>query len=219
MRGYRGCGSWLGVLVLVVLALVLAAACPSSRGVGLRALGDALLHQDEVENLDTLALFTGGEPGVLLEAVDLWRQFPDCVVILFDVASGSLRDEFARRGVEVPTEGRLSRDLLVQLGVPPDRIRLLKVDMGGTLFESRALAAHLTTTPARAPAVLVSWHHSGRVRRVLDRVFDGGVVPAVRIPKRDLFRPDDWWQRRDSLRIGLVELQKLLFDLTAHPFS
>ena len=201
------------------MVTALAGAYPATRSAGLRGAGAALFYQDDIQRLDLLVILTGGREPILPEAADLLTAYPDAVVVLFDVAPGPWRDEFARRGVAMPTEAVLTHDLLVRLGVAPDRIRVLKLEEGGTLFEVRALASHLAVEPAAAPAVLVSWHHSNRVRRVLERTFDGHRTPAVRVPRQDVDRPTDWWQRRESLRLGLVELQKLALDWLAHPFS
>jgi hypothetical protein len=32
-----------------------------------------------------------------------------------------------------------------------------------------------------------------------------------------LFRSEDWWQSRTTLREGLVEMEKLALDYVAHP--
>ena len=41
----------------------------------------------------------------------------------------------------------------------------------------------------------------------------------VRASRYSRFDPDRWWSTREGARTGIVELQKLLFDVVRHPIS
>jgi hypothetical protein len=41
----------------------------------------------------------------------------------------------------------------------------------------------------------------------------------VRTSRYSQFDPDHWWESRDGLRIGIIELQKLLLDIARAPIS
>jgi hypothetical protein len=42
---------------------------------------------------------------------------------------------------------------------------------------------------------------------------------SVRTTRYATFDPDRWFETRWGLRIGVVELEKLLLDVVRHPFS
>jgi hypothetical protein len=67
--------------------------------------------------------------------------------------------------------------------------------------------------------VVTTSDHTRRLRRVLRRSMDGHATRiAVRAARYSPFDPDRWWETRTGARTGIVELQKLLFDVARHPF-
>jgi hypothetical protein len=42
---------------------------------------------------------------------------------------------------------------------------------------------------------------------------------SVRAARYGPFHPDRWWLTREGIRVGVVELQKLLLDVVRHPLS
>jgi hypothetical protein len=55
---------------------------------------------------------------------------------------------------------------------------------------------------------------------MLQRSLKGSDIEVtVRIATYSDFEPDTWWQTREGARVGIVELQKLLWDLVRHPVS
>jgi hypothetical protein len=67
--------------------------------------------------------------------------------------------------------------------------------------------------------VVIGAAHSRRYRRALMRVWPVEVTaPRVIYPRRTAFHANDWWHSRRTLRDGLFELQKLLWDCIRHPF-
>ena len=73
--------------------------------------------------------------------------------------------------------------------------------------------------PSAQVVVVVGPSHGRRYRRALLRAWpDSAPRPRVVTTSYGLFRADDWWQSRTTLRDGLVEFEKLLLDYVAHPF-
>jgi hypothetical protein len=61
--------------------------------------------------------------------------------------------------------------------------------------------------------------HGRRFRRALRRAWPATLpAPAVVTTPYGLFKADDWWQSRPTLREGLVEIEKLALDFVTHPF-
>ena len=42
---------------------------------------------------------------------------------------------------------------------------------------------------------------------------------TIRPARFSTFDPDEWWKTQGGVRIEIVELQKLLFDVIMHPLS
>jgi len=113
----------------------------------------------------------------------------------------------------------LGRDTLIQLGIPGAAIIDLPTGDGGTTESTAALAEWARAHPGQRVLVVVGPSHGRRYRRALRRVWPAGrPEPRVVITRYALFRADDWWQSRTTLREGLVELEKLALDYARHPW-
>lgn len=205
---------------MLLLALLLPLV-PPVRGAALRAAGAALVVSEDAARADAVALPSGIGPTGELEVADLVKSgVADRVVVVDASAAPQVAREYARRGVPLESQAERSRRLLVRLGVESARIEVLEIGQGGSTSEGAALARWGGERRIRTMIVVSSAHHSRRLRRVLGRsIPDGRVSLRVRVSRHDPFDPETWWQNRDNLRAGLVELQKLLLDYLAHPFS
>lgn len=204
----------------MALASALVVGLPATREAVLRFAGDCLVEEDAATRPDVVVMLSGGGPTVLLEAADLAREFAEARVMVFLSDPGPVVAEFARRGVQFPSESARQRELLGMLGVSPDRVIMQPATEGGTVGEVAALADWRGRHAGSRVVVLASWHHSARARRIIRRAFAGdGARPAVRIPALERQRAADWWRSRSSQRAALVELQKLAIDVFRHPLS
>jgi hypothetical protein len=124
--------------------------------------------------------------------------------------------ELERRGVVVPD---VIAEMLTQLGVPRSAVMRIPAGEGGTTETAAALAYWARTHPASHVLVVVGPSHGRRYQRALSRVWPAGQpAPSVVTTPHGLFRADDWWQSRTTLREGLVELEKLALDYGRHPW-
>jgi uncharacterized SAM-binding protein YcdF (DUF218 family) len=156
-----------------------------------------------------------GQAG-LLALSDLYRAHIGRAVGLLKPKSTAIDAEMERRRVVVPD---VIIEVLAQLGVPKDAIVQIPVDESGTTETAAALAAWARAHPGNKVMVVVGPSHGRRYRRALRRVWPNGQsAPIVVTTSYGLFRPEDWWQSRTTLREGLVELEKLALDYVAHPW-
>ena len=207
------------VALVVVTVLAGLAIIPAFRHRVLTMAGAALLLDESGEPGDVVVLSESGDPteflAVEIEAADMYarRDFPR--VFLVRAAPTPIDDELTRRGVrlEDPVVSTLR-----QLGVPSERITMLDAGEGGTTESTAALAAWIGKHPARM-LVIIGAAHSRRYHRALLRAWPAGAPPPrVTYPRRTLFRVENWWTSRRTLREGLFELQKLAWDYASHPF-
>ena len=206
------------VAAVVLAAAVATAGIPDARHGVLAAVGRQLVYEDAVTSPAYIALLSGTGAAARLEVADLAARATSAPVIVFDSSSEPLAAEFARRGATLPTEAEQDRVLLQRLGVAPDRLRVVRTPVGGTNGEVSALAAD--STLGAGGAVVVSWHHSARLRRIVRRtIADPARRPAIVVPRYAREWQNGWWRDRGHLRLGLTELQKLALDVVAHPLS
>jgi hypothetical protein len=201
------------VLVAVIVAV---AAIPSLRRAGLRRAGELLTESDSVQPFDLLTMDVESGLAGVLSLVDLYRAHSQATVAVFTPRATSVDAELRRRGVVAPD---LGRDTLVQMGIPRAAIVELPTADGGTTESTAALARWARAYPGQRVLVVVAPSHARRYRRALRRVWPAGhPEPRVVTTRYALFRADDWWQSRTTLREGLVELEKLALDYARHPW-
>ena len=202
-------------LVVLLLVGACAVAIAPLRHAMLRGAARMLVASDGIEPADLLAMdVESGEAG-LLALSDLYRSRIGRAVGLLKPKSTSIDAELQRRGVVVPD---MTVDVLAQLGVPKDAIVQIPADESGTTETAAALAAWARAHPGNKVMVVVGPSHGRRYRRALRRVWPNGQsAPIVVTTSYSLFRLEDWWQSRTTLREGLVELEKLVLDFVAHP--
>jgi hypothetical protein len=202
---------------IVLLAAVVAAAIPSTRRAVLQRVGRYLTDSDQPATADLIAMdFESGFAGALTIG-DLHRDQPRAVVALLVPRQTALDAALRERRIVVPD---VMVDVLEQLGIPRHAIAQLPAGEGGTTETADALAGWSRANPSGRVLVVVGPSHGRRYRRALLRAWpDGHPVPRVVTTRYALFRGDDWWMSRTTLREGLVEIEKLVLDYLAHPLS
>lgn len=197
---------------LVLVALV------AGRTALFRAAGWTLVAEDPIQPADVIVVaIDAGEAGVL-EAADLVAAGVSRSVALFAAAPDALDREFARRGVPREDETQHLASLLAALGVRG--VEPIPMAVAGTEDEGVVLPRWCAQHGFATVLIVSNADHSRRIRRVLHRAMNGGDTRViVRRSRYSLFDPDCWWRSRDGVRRGIVELEKLLFDVVRHPIS
>ena len=200
---------------LLVTAFIFAAVVPPIRIAMLQRAGHLLADADAVAAGDVLAMDVESGLAGALKIADLYDERPATIGILVPQPT-AVEAALRQRGVTLPN---VIRDTLVQLGVPVESIVEIPAGAGGTTETAAALAAWASAHRAARVVVVVGPSHGRRYRRALLRVWpDSAPAPRVVTTPYGLFRADNWWQSRTTLRDGLVEFEKLLLDYVAHPF-
>jgi hypothetical protein len=202
-----------GRLSLVIVAAVVVALAVF-RSTWLTTLGRMMSDPDPIANA-AIAVVTQ-EAGVdgTLAAADLYTARRVERLALLVAEPSPAERELLRRGLPLRDRG----SMLVQLGVPAERITRIDAGPdGGTTDSSERLAAWLRRSGTAHALIVTSATHVHRFRRALQRAMHHDVHIAVVTSPYEEFHADDWWQRRSTLRAGLVELQKLTLDYLRHP--
>jgi hypothetical protein len=190
---------------------------PLVRRPALRAAGLALVAEDPVASADVIVVSTGADGAGVLEAADLVRQgIAPGVAVFADPPDPVVDHEFLRRGVPYEDAAARSARQLRALGVA--NVEKIPRTVAGTEDEGRALPVWCEERGFRSVVVVTTSDHSRRLRRLLRRSMRGNPTRvAVRASRYSPFDPERWWEGREGVRTGVVELQKLLFDVVRHP--
>jgi hypothetical protein len=202
----------LAAFTLVVIAV------PAIRQPVLRTAGWALVVDEPVGAADIIVISVDSGGAGALEAGDLVKSGVATRVAVFTDPPSGEDHEFIRRGL--PYEDASARQIrqLGWLGVT-DVVAIPRGD-AGTGGESEVLPAWCDQHHIQSVVFVAAKDHSRRSQRVLDRAMKGHPTRVtVRAARYSTFDPDQWWTSRDSVRIEIVELQKLVLDYILHPIS
>jgi len=203
-----------GVALIVAVA---AAAVPEVRRGVLQRVGRHLTQSDQPAAADFIAMDVESGFAGALKVADLHREQPRAVVGLLVPRATALDEALRSRRIKLPPD--VMMDVLEQLGIARYAIAQIPADETGTTGTVAAIAAWARANPTGRVLVVVGPSHGRRYRRALLRAWpDGHPAPRVVITQYALFRGDDWWVSRTTLREGLVEIEKLALDYLAHPF-
>lgn len=206
------------IAITLVLAGVVASGIVALRAPILRSVGSMLVVAEPLSSVDIIVITVDGGAAAVLEAADLVHAHLANRVAVFADPPDAVDREFIRRGIPYEDRAAQSRRLLASLGI--ENVELIPSLDSGTGAESRLLPDWCANQHFRSVLVVTTSDHSRRIRRVLHRAMKGRATKVIVRPTRySPFDPDRWWQTRDGMRTGIVELQKLLLDYVRHPIS
>jgi hypothetical protein len=202
---------------IVLVAGACAMAITPIRHKLLRSAGQVLVTADEAGPADLLVMDVESGAAGVISLSDLHHSQPAATVGILVPEGTRVDRELQRRGVVLPN---LTLDVLAQLGVARDAVVRIPAGEGGTTETTAALGEWGRKNPGKRVLVVVGPSHGRRFRRALQRAWpdEGQPAPRVVTAPHAMFRPEDWWQSRTTLREGLVELQKLALDYVRYPW-
>jgi hypothetical protein len=208
----------IGALLTLVVAGVAVAAVPELREAALRGVGSLLVTDEPLESADAIVVTLDSAGAGTLEASDLVKAGIAGRVALFADPPSAEQQEFVRRGVPYDDRAALQARQLQRLGVE-DVVRV-PVAAWGTDDVARALPSWCASSGFRVVVLVTEGAHARRTRRAVDRAMAGQPVRVIVRPSRySEFHPEKWWQTRSGTRMGIIESQKLLLDVLAHPIN
>ena len=146
-----------------------------------------------------------------LEGGDLYREGWAPRLVMTHQAMDSGIQALAARGVTMPRDETLARDVLVQIGVPPDATLLPDKTHDNTAQEAQTLRALAAAQQWRTVIVVTSKFHLTRAGFAMRRELEGsGVEVVMRGSRYDPADPPRWWATRRDIRWMLSEAPKLI---------
>jgi uncharacterized SAM-binding protein YcdF (DUF218 family) len=174
-------------------------------------VGRLLVVEDELVEADVILPLAGGTLDREIEAAELFRKgFAPRIVLTREPKLPTLA-YLGERGIHLPVAEEVRLRVLVELGVPRERISFLAGFVRSTMDEAEAVAAWAVDANIGRVIVVSSPYHTARAKHTFERFAGNGLTQFIVRPTRlSGFSPDNWWTRRDTLRLGIVELEKLL---------
>ena len=201
---------------LLFLLSVLVLSAYTFREPILTEAGRLLVVANPVTSADVIVVSVDDRKAGVLDAADLFHQGVAPQVAVFVIPRDEVDIEYIRRGVPYFDMNAWYIKQLKSLGVT--HVMLIPQEVSGTEDEGNVLPGWLAKHRFRSVVIVTSSDHSRRVSRILHRALKGQSVTLIVRPSRySKFNPENWWQTRENLRTGIVELQKLFIDFVLHP--
>lgn len=192
----------LAIIVVVAFALLAYA---------FTGVGRFLTKEDPLEKADAIAVLAGTRMDRPLEAADLYRLgYAPRIVLSRNIQEQSFT-ALAARGLTLPPDADVARDLLARLGIPRDAIIVPDRTHDNTAQEAQTLRQLAIANGWRRLIVVTSKYHLRRAGFAMRRELAGtGVEVEMRGTRYDTVNPERWWTSRTDWRWVLSEGGKLV---------
>src|SRR2546426_1066615 len=181
---------WAVVPVLVALVAV---------GLGIPALGAALVVTDALQPSDAIFVLDGGTPVRELEAASLYRLGYAPRVV---VARGRDAISVARQVSGEPSRQERAVRVLRHVGVPEAAVVTLSQEVDNTVQELAADFAFATKQGLRRVILVTSANHTRRVRVIWNSRYERRIPALVYPTSWEAYDARRWWASRSRQRRG-----------------
>jgi uncharacterized SAM-binding protein YcdF (DUF218 family) len=195
-------------LLAASLIVTLAAAAGTS---GFLFIGRFMAYEDQLQPSDAIFVFAGTMVERPLEAADLFRDGYAPVIVVTRAVVEQATFQLERRGVRIPTEHDLNKEVLLEVGVPPAALIAPRFVHDNTAEEARTLRELALEREWRRVILVTSKYHLRRARLAAQRALRGTDVQVLaRGSRYDPSMPARWWTRRSDIRWLATEVPKLI---------
>jgi uncharacterized SAM-binding protein YcdF (DUF218 family) len=192
------------VLTSVAIATLVAA-------VSFPFAGRYLVDEDPLEPADAVFVLAGSRAARWMEAVELYKEKVAPHIVLSSDRMEGAEFELLARGIRLPRHSDLAREAMIQLGVPPDAVEVIRSPVDNTAQEAIVARSLAAERGWKRLLIVTSKYHTRRARFAFVREFRGsGVEVRMRATRYDRIFPGTWWAHRFDARWVLTELSKLM---------
>lgn len=198
------------IAIAIGMALIIAAITVTSPA-WLKVIGQFLVVSDEPMKSGAIVVLSGSVPDRVLEAAELYKDgFSDRIILLRGMLSPAHKYVEEQLGLDLPDNGEINALVLKKLGVPDEKITIVREDAESTEMEARVVKRLLNSIGIKRILLVTSKSHTRRAKMIFRSVL-GEDVEVRAIPSRyDDFEPLKWWKRRKDVRQVIFEYQKML---------
>ena len=167
-------------------------------------VGHWLVREDSLQKANAIAVLSGGFPGRVLEAVDLYRQGYAKEIWLTNPGGDS--PELRSMGIHLPGEADFNFQVLRRQGIPARAIRVLEDPVLNTADELGVIGGALQKQKQASVIVVTDKPHTRRVHTLweqYDALNGKAIVHGVIAGE---FDPNGWWRSTDDTRQVIHEM-------------
>lgn len=198
---------WWAVLVPVLVALV-------AVGLGIPALGAALVVTDALQPSDAIFVLDGGTPVRELEAASLYRLGYAPRVV---VARGRDAISVARQVSGEPSRQERAVRVLRHVGVPEAAVVTLSQEVDNTVQELAADFAFATKQGLRRVILVTSANHTRRVRVIWNSRYERRIPALVYPTSWEAYDARRWWVSRRTMEETIHEALGIVHFMLGSP--
>ena len=174
-------------------------------------------------NVETLIVpLMGGLPDRSLEAAALYRETHQAA-LLFVAPIDPEKYFMDSLSIPMASTAEQFREVMIQLGVPPQKVTYLRGPATSTMDEADKVEAYLRSDASVKRVVIVtSSFHSRRAFRIFrDRFEKAGVRITINVsPSRYTdFNPVTWWRRKNDASVVVTEWLKIIYYVLIGQFQ
>jgi uncharacterized SAM-binding protein YcdF (DUF218 family) len=174
-------------------------------------LGSFLAREDPLEKADAIMVLSGTPMRRGLEAAELLLMGYGQRLVLTREARDAGELALLERGIVVPENVEVERDVFEKLGVPREAIMIPPTIHDSTAAEAETLRQLAAREGWRRVIVVTSPYHLRRAGFAIRRALRGADVQVImRRTRYETAQPDAWWRRRRDIRTIVTELPKLI---------
>ena len=146
-------------------------------------------HSDPLAPADVIYVLGGSRISRALEASELYTAYAPRILISQGAAEAA-EGQLAARGIHVPTEGEVARDILVsRLNVPSTAVELLPESPDNTAQEARMLAGRVRASHWSRIIVVTDCASTRRAGFIFRRILGPDVTIIARCARTDGYDP------------------------------
>jgi len=173
--------------------------------------GHLIVRVDPPVHADAIYVLGGSRVDRWLEAVELYKAGHAPLIILSPGGQEAGQRLLAARGIHVPSEVQIGRDVMVgQMGLPAAAVEILPGSVDNTAHEAEAIAGRARAEGWRTLIIITTRAATRRAGYAFERVLGDNIHIVVRDAPFDDFDPSWWWTNRASFRATFIEFPKLV---------
>jgi uncharacterized SAM-binding protein YcdF (DUF218 family) len=174
-------------------------------------VGRFLASEQPLQRADAIFVFAGTVVERPLEAADLYRGGYAPIIVVTRATAEQGTFQLERRGVRIPTAHDLTKEVLLQVGVPAAALMTPTFVHDNTGEEARTLRELALQHRWHRVILVSSKYHLRRLAVAARRQLRGTNVEVIaRGSRYDPATPDRWWTRRRDVRSVAAEVPKLI---------
>ena len=186
-------------LILALSALIAVVAGWTHRDTLLGHVGGLVVEETPLARADVVVLFSN-TPRVVGEAAGIVKAGYGSRILVLRAPSKPDDDVMRRLGLDPGLEHEIAIRVLRASGVPAAAVELLPDAPDGTNDAVRRIVRYARSRGITRVIAVTERSHTRRTAYLLRHELGGKGTVMVRAASSDPFRPQTWWQDRDSAR-------------------